>query len=233
MGTSAQAGNGSLLQMIVIILGMHRSGTSMLSSIVHSLGISMGPEADLKRNNPESQPYGYWEDQSFVSLNRQIIKAAGGHWHKPPGRLKILAASIEYRDEISELVGTRKKESDNWGWKDPRNCLCIECYQYVFKPEDDVRYIHILRDREAIIDSLIRRGEVLKSLLDQRESWKRVVYEHQRRVFDFCNRYQVKRYIINYEDVLKYPGYEVRRLAEYLGIDDGELIEVAAGRVKR
>lgn len=218
--------------MIVVILGMHRSGTSMLSSIVHSLGISMGPEIDLKRNNPQSQPYGYWEDQSFVSINRQIIKSAGGHWHRPPGRLKILETSIEYRDKISELVETRRK-SKNWGWKDPRNCLCIECYQYVLRSEDNVKYVHIIRDKRAIAQSLIRRGEVLSGVENQVMAWEQLAYEYERRVRDFLNRYQVSCYTIAYEDTLKHPEYEIGRLALYLGINDDKLMEEAIGRVKR
>lgn len=218
--------------MIVIILGMHRSGTSMLSSICHTLGINMGPAIDLLRNNPKSQPHGYWEDQGFVSINRQIIKAAGGHWHKPPGRLKILAASIEYRDKISELV-EKRNEADTWGWKDPRNCLCIEAYQYVLKPEDDVRYIHIIRDRRAIATSLIRRGELLSGTADQVAAWDKLAYEHERRVRHFLNQYQVSHYTIAYEDILRHPLYEVRRLAQYLGITDDDLIMAAVKRIKR
>jgi hypothetical protein len=217
---------------IVVILGMHRSGTSMLSSIIHSLGISMGPEADLKRNNPQSQPYGYWEDQSFVAINRQIIHNAGGHWHKPPGRLKILAASMDYRDEISKLI-EKRQESDNWGWKDPRNCLCIECYQYVLAKLPDVRYVHIVRDREAIARSLIKRGEALSGAKDQAKAWKQLAYEHERRVRDFFNRFQPARYTVSYEDILKHPKHEVGRLALFLGVSDNALIEVATGRVKR
>lgn len=204
----------------------------MLSSIVHSLGISMGPEADLKRNNPYSQPYGYWEDQGFVSLNNQIIKAAGGHWHEPPGRLKILVASIQYRDKISQLV-ERRRENANWGWKDPRNCLCIECYQYVFKPEDNVKYIHILRSKRAIADSLIRRDEASGKMSNRAEVWEQLACEYERRVYRFCNQYQVTRYITSYGDILKYPRYEVEQLAGYLGVRDRGLIEAATGRVKQ
>lgn len=213
--------------MVVIILGMHRSGTSMLSSIVHSLGISMGPPRDLERNNPQSQPHGYWEDKGFTTLNEQILYSAGGRWDKPPGRLKILTASMEYRDKISELI-EKHREKDDWGWKDPRNCLCIECYQYVFLPEDNVKYIHIIRDKEAIVQSLIKRGEI-----DQPEKWKQLTYEYERRVRDFLNRYQVSHYTVAYEDILKYSEYEVSRLAQYLGIDDEMLIKAATERIKQ
>jgi len=210
--------------MIVIILGMHRSGTSMLSSIIHTFGISMGPAIDLKRNNPQSQPLGYWEDQGFVSLNTQIIKAAGGDWYNPPGRIKILTASIGYRDQISELI-ERRNEASNWGWKDPRNCLCIECYQYALNPLPDVRYVQIVRRKESIIDSLIRRG-------DRARNWPKIIDEYERRVRDFFNRYQVGRYIVSYEDVLKHPDYEMRRLGIFLDIHDPDLINAAIRRIK-
>jgi hypothetical protein len=179
---------------------------------------------DLKRYDPDSQPYGYWEDQSFVSINRQIVKAAGGHWHKPPGRLKILTASIEYRDQIDKLLEERNEGAD-WGWKDPRNCLCIEAYQYVLRLLPDVRYIHIIRDKQAIINSLTRREQKV-------ENWSKVIYEHDRRVRDFFNRYQVSRYTVSYEDILKHPEYEIRRLGVYLDVHDPDLIAAAMRRIK-
>ena len=205
----------------------------MLSSMVHSLGINMGPAIDLLRNNPQSQPYGYWEDQSFVSINRQIIKAAGGSWHNPPGRLKVLTASVEFRDQISELIETRN-ELDNWGWKDPRNCLCIECYQYVLQQLPDVRYVHIIRDKGTIADSLIWRGDVLQNSKQRQEriEWQKVIEAHERRVRGFFNRYQVRRYTVAYEDILKHPKYEVKQLATFLGIDDNDLIETNKKRIR-
>jgi hypothetical protein len=187
--------------------------------------INMGPEIDLKRNNPKSQPHGYWEDQSFVSINRQIIKAAGGHWHKPPGRLKILTASIEFRDQINTLL-EKRNEAENWGWKDPRNCLCIEAYQYVLSQLDDVRYLQIIRDKDAVVGSLDRREQ-------KAENWAKVIYEHERRVRDFFNRYQVSRYTVSYEDILKHPEYEIRRLGEFLNVSDLDLILLATRRIKR
>lgn len=216
--------------MIVIILGMHRSGTSMLSSIVHTLGINMGPENDLKRSNPESQPHGYWEDQGFVTLNRQMIKAAGGHWHKPPGRLRLLSASMEFRPEIEALIEKRDTGND-WGWKDPRNCLTIEAYQFALQ-DKDVRYLHIFRNGQRVAHSLIRRGEKTGNVQEQAKAFEGLAFEHERRIRDFFNRYQVSHYTVAYEDMLQHPRYEVNRLAQYLSVSDEDLIKVAAKRIR-
>lgn len=217
--------------MIVIILGMHRSGTSMLSSIVHTLGINMGPENDLKRNNPDSQPHGYWEDQSFVAINRDVIHAAGGHWYKPPGRLRLLSASVEYRDRIEKLI-KKRDQSDNWGWKDPRNSLTIECYQFALQPKEDVRYLHIFRNGHDVARSLIRRGEKIGNTQEQAKAFEGLAFEHERRIRDFINRYQPMCYTLSYEDVLRYPKYEVNKLAQYLGVNNEGLIKVAGERIK-
>ena len=42
--------------MIVVVLGMHRAGTSMLSSVLHAMGVVMGPDEHLTRYDPDSQP---------------------------------------------------------------------------------------------------------------------------------------------------------------------------------
>src|SRR5438874_1070820 len=68
---------------IVCILGMHRSGTSLLTRMLNLMGVHLGPEQLLMQPN-SSNPKGYWEHDGIVSLNDEILARLGGSWDKPP-----------------------------------------------------------------------------------------------------------------------------------------------------
>ena len=69
----------------VCILGMHRSGTSVLTRILNLSGMSLGPENMLAGGcEKDGQPKGYWENVEFISLNNAILERYGGNWFEPP-----------------------------------------------------------------------------------------------------------------------------------------------------
>ena len=79
----------------VIVLGMHRSGTSALTGSLAELGYAlpkdvMGPAAD--------NPRGFFEPRSFAQLNDKILQSLGGSWDQAGPfvvRRKRLADSAE------------------------------------------------------------------------------------------------------------------------------------------
>ena len=84
-------------QKTIVILGMHRSGTSMLAGILEKLGISMGKSTIEKSIN---NPFGYFEDYEFLDLNQRILKDASGSWKNPPLRDHILLTKEKYEKEV-------------------------------------------------------------------------------------------------------------------------------------
>ena len=103
----------------IIVLGMHRSGTSLVANILHELGVNMGK--NLLSPNP-SNPRGYFENRKFVILNHKILALSGGNWTYPPD--KINAEPL--KNTIQRLINEEKTEL--WGFKDPCNTLTIEAY---------------------------------------------------------------------------------------------------------
>jgi len=62
---------------IVFILGMHRSGTSMLAQALDRLGIPIpGSLLPATADNPN----GYWEPRELVSPNNKTLQALGRPW---------------------------------------------------------------------------------------------------------------------------------------------------------
>jgi hypothetical protein len=108
----------------VIVLGMHRSGTSAASRLLNLLGFSLGPDDDLVPAR-DSNPAGHWENASLNRLNRRILEAVGGHGSAPPPMPDGWQEAPELeplRRQAADLARTVLAE-DQWAWKDPRTCL--------------------------------------------------------------------------------------------------------------
>ena len=70
-------------QDVVCIAGAHRSGTSMLTRLLHRCGLDLGPESDLMPAAADNSD-GFWENLRFVQLNDEILNAVGAAWDLPP-----------------------------------------------------------------------------------------------------------------------------------------------------
>ena len=62
---------------LVLVLGMHRSGTSLVTSLIEANGFSCGkyPMKPSKDN-----PNGYWEDELIVGINEKLLSSLGLYW---------------------------------------------------------------------------------------------------------------------------------------------------------
>ncbi|MFO7551201.1 MAG: glycosyltransferase [Haliea sp.] len=108
----------------VVVLGMHRSGTSMVAHQLHAFGLEAGSEAELLAPR-EDNPAGFWERRDVVALNDEILGAAGGSWFMPPAREQL--APADYRERVAGILATLPKAG--WLLKDPRLLLTWPAWQ--------------------------------------------------------------------------------------------------------
>jgi hypothetical protein len=113
----------------IVVLGMHRSATSLMAKGLNDAGVNMGEHLLGKH---ESNPWGHFEDIEIMQLNEAILKAAGGSWDRPPSEEQILAQRQAFDERIHALVKANDANVDPdyplWGWKDPRTTLTIKLY---------------------------------------------------------------------------------------------------------
>jgi hypothetical protein len=165
-----------------VVLGMHRSATSLIAGGLHRSGVFMG-EKFIPRDS--GNPKGYFEDKEFVNLNKYILVKAGGDWCHPPREKRILALRKNdwVQGQIRELVKTRNQQHKLWGWKDPRTVLTIRLY-LPYLPEHF--FFVAFRRPEDCAGSLSRRdGSVGEQNLT-------LVREYNRRLMNFLQDQQVK-----------------------------------------
>lgn len=149
----------------VIIIGGHRTGTSVTAQLVHRLGFPAAPSEDrLLRPRPgriEDNPDGYWEDRAFVQLHRRMLSEHRRpfRWWNPrrDGR-EIERLAARYLQLVSDRATVAR-----WSLKDPRLCLLSDALAAALRNcAVDFRVVTTTRSPIAVCASLARRG------LDQR-----------------------------------------------------------------
>ncbi|DAC68125.1 TPA: sulfotransferase [Candidatus Thalassarchaeaceae archaeon] len=144
-----------------VVIGMHRSGTSLVSRILDKSGIMMGK--DLQTDH---------ESKFFIQLNKWIYQNAGADWARP----KALEELIDYapaRKQVEEYLRIRIASSSSkkfsgrnlknglfdmdskWGWKDPRNGPSLPIWKDIW-PE--MKIIHVVRHGVDVAASLHSRS---------------------------------------------------------------------------
>ena len=119
-----------------IVLGMHRSATSLTAGGLNSMGVDIGSYILPPDIGNEK---GHFENEEFMYLNELMLRAAGGSWDDPPPEEKILEMGPMFKYEITHLI--ERSKSDLWGWKDPRTTLTIKNYMpYLENPHFIVNF---------------------------------------------------------------------------------------------
>jgi hypothetical protein len=162
----------------IVVLGMHRSATSMLARSMHkSEEVWMGDR--LMLGLPDN-PKGHYEQLPIVWLNNEILEAAGGSWDNPPNRLDILKLRGKFDDRMRQELERLEdgSEFDSIGFKDPRTCLTIELWEPFLK---NPQYVCSFKNPIDIATSLNKRDgmPIEKGIL--------LCEEYNNRVKDFIN----------------------------------------------
>jgi hypothetical protein len=106
---------------IVIILGMHRSGTSALARTLNLLGVDLG--GPLLLPYPTTNERGFWEHRRVLDFDERLLATIGSSWDDVdplPRDWHSSARLLPYRAELRALLGHEFAEGSLIGVKDPR-----------------------------------------------------------------------------------------------------------------
>lgn len=134
----------------IIVLGMHRSGTSCVSQMLHVAGVDLG--GDLTGGNVGNLE-GHFESAEAMRINDSILAQSNGSWDAPPTTLSCDDAT---RESIQRYV-ERMNGFPVSGFKDPRMVITYP----IWKP---------LLGEHGILACLRNPDSVARSL-ETREGW--------------------------------------------------------------
>jgi GT2 family glycosyltransferase len=142
----------------IVVTGMHRSGTSMVMSILKELGVCLGPDEDLLAPLPDN-PAGFWENFSFVELGEKLLERGRAAWDYVPANGIWPRLTTEIVQDANNLVGRFNEAADLWGWKDPRTSLLLQFWQdRLVSQGTGMKLIVVLRHPLEVAHSLKARN---------------------------------------------------------------------------
>lgn len=173
---------------MIIVTGMHKSGTTLISEWLHNSGIKMIDHFPLP-NKLEYSVGNQFERLSFLNLNNYILQMRNkSSLHLPQNIIRI-------NDNLLDAFhSVRDYQKGNWGAKDPRICLLLEEYIRIF-PESE--FIFVFRNPMEVARrySKTNKINIFKSL----KTW--LVYNES--ILDFIASHKANYSIIEYGELLK------------------------------
>jgi hypothetical protein len=140
---------------------MHRSGTSLLATLLMKCNVDLGaPDRLLPADDWNRRGYG--EYMPLVQFDDELLRAVGCSWNIPPddqddANIAALLTQPEYVDRGQALLHEMHTGMRCWGWKDPRLALLLPFWQRLLP---DAVYIVCLRNPVSVARSLVSRDVV-------------------------------------------------------------------------
>ncbi|WP_196137737.1 sulfotransferase family protein [Aliikangiella sp. G2MR2-5] len=200
---------------VVLLIGMHRSGTSMLMAGLNSCGLEVGENL---MGAGKGNPKGHWEDMDFVSLNNKVLSVLGLEWNSLGTIDEALWAKAEFEGLIlegRELINSRLEEfASVFSFKDPRTIRVLPFWLKVAETaEFELEFIFSFRNPVDVCRSLGKRNQapyMLSQLL-----WLHHNLDYLEKLLD--GRKNVT--FVDFFDFCKSPEQELTRLSKALNLD--------------
>ena len=196
-------------QTAIVITGMHRSGTSLTTSLLQSAGVFVG---DRLLGNNLSNPKGHFEDLDFVEFHQSLLESQG---LRSEGWMDNSCKEIpqEFTEKAQDLIRQRNKHL-NWGWKDPRTTLFLDFWSELIP---DAKYVFVYRSPWEVVDSLYRRGDPLFQTDPEQAiaTW----INYNQKIADFCNSTSQPWILLRIEDVITNPQFVIDSVNQKLSLD--------------
>ncbi|TFE68016.1 glycosyltransferase [Methylacidiphilum caldifontis] len=218
MGCREETKNG---RRIIIVLGMHRSGTSAVTRSLVELGLSVGER--ILEPQPDN-PTGFWEDKDIMEINEEILAVSGSYWDSlaPPSLAFHEPRMVALLKKAEELLEQKLKEKD-FTFKDPRTIRLLPFWHEVFeKLNISPSYLLVIRNPLSVGYSLYERNQfpVVKSFC----LW----LSHN--VFPWPLYAPFLEAVVDYDPFLEKPERELQRIAEVLSLHYDEKAVLALKR---
>lgn len=142
---------------VAVILGMHRSGTSLIAGLLARAGAWIGEERELLPARPDN-PTGFFERADVVALNEELLSTLGSSWECPAPADRVGTADQGVFEQVRQLwseILERCPAASPMALKDPRLCVLWPLWKRALDLE--VTVVLALRNPLEIARSLQER----------------------------------------------------------------------------
>lgn len=196
-------------ELLVVVLGMHRGGTSTVTRALDCVGVSLG-EKHLQAR--EDNKKGFWEDREVVSLNEDALAIIDQSWFSLRSLNDSDVEAIESAGLIkraSSLLQERLCVNPRFGFKDPRTTKLLVFWRRVFELQGwRPFYVFVTRNPKSVAMSLLERDQFAH------EHSYLLWLEHVLSALSHADLHNTL--LIDYDELLASPSSDLNRLAEFL-----------------
>ena len=207
---------------LVLIVGMHRSGTSLLGNLLSSAGVSLpGPLIAGDQHNPE----GYFERADITDLQERLLIALDRWWPSAQGTLPLPAdwlcrgCTHSTLDQLHALLlRDSAEQSSPWAIKDPRTSLLLPLWRRLTgELQIPLRLILAVRHPAEVVQSLCQRDGDAAGMTAQRAEllW----WRHNQAVLDHAHGLPLE--VVDYGQWFgpgQAPALQLQRLWQFCGL---------------
>lgn len=188
----------------VVILGMHRSGTSCLTGSLKDYGLKLGSVSEFNKYNQK----GNQENPEIFRLNEALLNHNDSAWNNPINKKLNWDKSLEERrDQVLEKYNLLQKP---WGIKDPRMLLT---YDFWKESLPNHALIGSIRHPKAVALSLAARKNLCVPMESGYRLWK--IYNES-----LIRIYKDKPFpVVNFDSSPSTYKKQVELVAKSLGLD--------------
>ncbi len=195
--------------MIYLVLGMHKSGTTLVASLLHHAGVNM-----VDRVQADSyEAGGYYERQSTYMLNLRMLGLETDRilFFKAPSSIEI---SESQEQQLIHVIDDLTQRELNWGFKDPRTCLTYPIWAQAL-PEH--KLIVVFRSVNQIWRQYQYKG--LRFWNNIHNAIALVVRwcEYNQHILDIINKTPYDYLVLNYDQLLA-SQQEYQSLSDFMGV---------------
>jgi hypothetical protein len=150
---------------LVVVVGMHRAGTSLCAKIVNCLGFSLGgPMLGPRFDNPD----GFQEHEEIFQSHKALLSLLGAAWDtswsvRPPIKEHLQSAEVrQILDRLKSIVVKELRASGGrWAFKDPRTACLLPAWTCIFEELGiEPLWLLAVRDPRAVAASLYARNRL-------------------------------------------------------------------------
>ena len=202
-----------------LILGMHRSGTSLCSAACSVLGYQLGR---IEPYHDQENPKGYNENFEVVALNDRILGYLNSVWCSP-GLMGLLDLGdervLDFTAEAKKLIMNAYEGSDKFVLKDPRISLLLPLWETVFK-ELSIELLPIVMTRHpGKVAVSQRQRHVRNDIVFPVGSMSKYTALVWFRYYQALAKSHLKALFIDSDTLHAKPEHELKRLADDLAVD--------------
>ena len=211
----------------IVVMGMHRSGTSLVTRALQALGVSLGE--NLSTEAFPDNVKGHWEDRDVLAFNERLMAALALEWDligEADDALMAAPSLDPLVDEARSLVLSKVAGNGVWAFKDPRTARLWPFWRRVFSDEGlgQPHFVWVIRHPQPVALSLAGRNGFapVKSHL---------LWLHHN-IIPFEDITAGPHVVVDYDRMLSRPRFELQRIAEAMQLpvmDESSVDEFVAG----